>query len=270
MDCRMYKNEYPEADDIIAAKVISWDNDALLVHCELLEYNNKEAVMEYANIQRRRRMRSMPLKKNEIIYCQVVSVDENFINISKKHMSLEETEMAKDTYSKNKTIYNMFKRVSHISDSTTIELYEKFGWLLGDDIYEGIHNIYKNHEEINQYELSDKVKEELLKIIDKKFEAKFEPCQCEVEMMCFTIEGIMAIKDTMKDAIDLYKEKYGDENFKIYYNTAPSYIISTRTMNVEETQKQIDVVLKQMEENLTKRGGQFKIKSQLKVIREDE
>ena len=269
MDCRMYENEYPEEDDIITAKVINWDNDALLVHCQLLEYNNKECVMEYANIQRRRRMRSMPLKKNEVIFCQVISVDENFINISKKHMSVEETEMAKDNYSKNKSIFNMFKRVSHVTNEPMINLYENFGWKVGQDIYGGIEKIYKEKGDLKDFELKDNVKEEMLKAIDKRFQAKYESCQCMIEMTCFTIEGILAIKETMKDGIEYYKEKYDDENFRIYYNTAPQYGIITKTLNLEETQKQVDDVINRMKENLEKRGGNFKSTQKLKIIQED-
>lgn len=259
MNCRMYKNEYPKVDDIVVAQVVNIDDS--IISCVLLEYNSMSAMLNYKNIKQRRN-RGCPVKKGEIIYCVVSYVDNNYVDISKKHTTYEDVEITKERWKKVKMVHNLFKQVSYKTNTDIEIIYENFGWKLSENnIYDKLTEIYNNLEKMGEYDLSEDVINNLKIEIEKRFKPKEYVVRGQIEMMCFHMNGVMELKRVMRCGIKMY------ENVRIYYIAAPLYNIDYKTLDVEDGVEKLNKVIDKMSEEISKKGS-IVVKMKPKIVEE--
>jgi len=262
--CRMYINEKPNKDDIVIAEVISIEES--FVNCKLLEYNNIEAMLSLRNIQRRRFRGKIPLRKKQVIYCQVLTeMDNEYTDISKRDVSANEIELIKLQWIKCKFVHSLFKTVLVNSEMTLLNLYEKFGWKLceedGCHIYDYLDKFVENPELIDNYDLEQDIKDLLITTMKKKFKAKEREIRATIEMTCFTHHGIQGIKNV------LIKNKC--EGIKMCVINCPLYSITMRCLNTDEGIKKMDKIINQIGEDIKEYGGKMDIKDKPKVFEKE-
>ncbi len=256
--CRMYENKYPDIDDIIIAEVDEIHDYA--IYCKLSEYNDLSAFLNCKNVSRRRH-RICPLKKRDIIYCVVISIDGSNVDISKKDVIADDIANIKEKWRKSKTVHSIFKKITYTTDITLISLYENFGWKLeGECIYDSLKLFYNNYDKIDQYNLENKVKNKLIECIKKKFTPKEVIIRFTIELTCFTQYGIDGIKNAAKIAQDFA------ENIKIYYLSAPFYNIDYKTIDVPNGIEFIKNLIQKIENEIEKYGGNLVSKNEPEII----
>lgn len=135
MQCRYYRNEWPEKDELVMVLIRDVNEDGAYV--QLLEYNNREALILASSVTRRRVKSVKKLLKLGTQDCmQVISIDKEggFIDLSKRTVQVTDHEEKKKYFDKSKIVHLILKLTAHQLKVKLIDLYEKFGWDLYDKL----------------------------------------------------------------------------------------------------------------------------------------
>jgi len=223
-NCRMYKKEYPDIGDLVMC-VIN-DINSINIQVSLLEYNNKQAMMLISNLSNKR-IRSISkllyIGKKDVLQVINVNKEKDYIDLSKKSIQKEEIYKYKKQYKKDKTVHNIVKHVAITNKLPLEELLNKLNW--------PSYNMFKNLVDNNEYnndELTPNIKNDLLKIIKYRFTEHIIKLQVDIELTCFNIRGIDAIKEALKAGINL------DKSINIRLISSPLYSVTIETTNKED------------------------------------
>ena len=141
LQCRFYRNEWPEKDELVMVQIIEVNEDEAYV--SLLEYDNREALILASSVTRKRvKNVKRHLKMGTLDCMQVISIDKEgeFIDLSKKTVHSQDFETKKKYYDKSKIVHLILRLTAHQLKAKLIDLYEKFGW----DFYDkfGLEHAY--------------------------------------------------------------------------------------------------------------------------------
>lgn len=91
---RFYKNEYPEQDDCVIARITAENEYGY--NCCLLEYNNMEGFIINSELVKGKYVKKHLLKKDEICTLNVIKVDHDkkIVDLSKKRITEKDKEMS--------------------------------------------------------------------------------------------------------------------------------------------------------------------------------
>jgi len=271
-NCRMYEQKYPEVDDLVMVDVRSIAEMGAYV--SLLEYNNIEGMILLSELSRRR-IRSISklirVGRQEIVVVLRVDKEKGYIDLSKRRVSSEDIVKCEEKYNKSKTVHSIMRHVAEVTHTDLEELYKSFGWPLyrryghaidafkmaisdPDPVFEGLS-------------ITPVVKEALLKDIKRRLTPQAMKLRADIELNCFTEEGIDAIK------IALHKGQLKETDevpIKIKLVAPPAYVIMTTSHEKEKginlLNESIDVVKKEIE----KHGGNLLVKTQPRAVSERE
>lgn len=93
LQCRFYRNEWPEKDELVMVNIRDVNEDGAYV--QLLEYNNREALILASSVTRKRVKNVKKLLKLGTQDCmQVISIDKEggFIDLSKRTVQVTDVE----------------------------------------------------------------------------------------------------------------------------------------------------------------------------------
>ena len=141
LQCRFYRNEWPEKDELVMVQINEVNEDGAYV--SLLEYDNREALILASSVTRKRvKNVKRHLKMGTLDCMQVISIDKEgeFIDLSKKTVQVQDFETKKKYYDKSKIVHLILRLTAHQLKVKLIDLYEKFGW----DFYDkfGLEHAY--------------------------------------------------------------------------------------------------------------------------------
>merc|ERR1719210_611774 len=127
---RFYEAEFPEIDELVVVKVEKVD-DKMGAYVTLLEYGNKEGMINLSEISKRR-IRSMTklLRVGSQEVCMVVSVDEEkgYINLSKKRVVNEDIPKKNEAFARAKAVHGIMQHVSSSNKVGIEDLCQKISW----------------------------------------------------------------------------------------------------------------------------------------------
>jgi len=230
---RWYKNKYPIVNENVMVKCVSLSDTG--VYCQLLEYDNIEALIPSTELSRQR-IRSITQVTNigRIFVACVLSIDEEkgYIDLSKKRVIESDIEECETRFNKSKKVASIVKSVcrqveQHHLNLTEEEFYEHFIWTLQETYKLDIHildilsYLYKHQDILSKHVLPDNIKTILIDCLSKHLISKQIQLQCEIELTCFSVEGIEGIKSSIREGLLLDKEK----RLRIRILSAPIYII---------------------------------------------
>jgi len=142
-ECRFYRNEWPEKDELVIVEIQNVNEDGAYVR--LLEYNNREALILASSVTRKRVKNVKKILKLGTQDCmQVISVDKEggFIDLSKRTVQSIDVEVRKKEFDKAKIVHLIMRLTAITLKIKLIDCYEKFGWDLYDQ-YEHAHDALK-------------------------------------------------------------------------------------------------------------------------------
>jgi len=86
--CRMYEQQFPNVDELVMVKVTKID--AICAFVNLLEYNNREAIILLSELSRRR-MKSVHkhirIGNQEVLQVLRVDKEKGYVDLSKKELN---------------------------------------------------------------------------------------------------------------------------------------------------------------------------------------
>ena len=292
LDCRFYSARYPEIESLVMVNVRTIADMGAYV--SLLEYNNIEGLILLSELSRRR-IRSINklirVGRNEVAMVLRVDKDKGYIDLSKRRVSPEDVAACEDRFNKAKAVHGVLRHLAERRKLLLEELYERIAWPLYKK-YGHAYDAFKIAlaEEASSSSASSSseggeedpfaslgvpsdIIEELKLYIRRRLAPQPIKIRADVEVSCFTYEGIDAIRDALFAGIAVGggDGKGGGEgsaasSIKIRLIAPPIYVLSTMTLEKEAgialLQRAIDVILQRIGE----KGGKMDVKMAPKAV----
>ncbi|KAL6071852.1 hypothetical protein QOT17_006023 [Balamuthia mandrillaris] len=271
--CRMYEEEYPEVDQLVMVRVNRISTIGAFV--SLLEYGNKEGIILLSELSRRR-MRSVNkhirVGKQEVLQVLRVDKEKGYIDLSKKNLKEEDIAECTQKFMKSKTVHSI---MAHVADTQEVpegaapktmeELYAQLGWPLyrkyghaydafkkaasGEDIFEGL-------------EVDEILKDTLLKAIQHRLGSQPVKVQADIQVTCFSYEGIDAIKPALRAG----QECSSESPIKVQLVCSPEYILVTSSTDHERGISSLETAIEAIRAEIKKHGGDCVVKTPARVV----
>lgn len=274
LSCRFYQHKYPEVDDVVMVNVRNIAEMGAYVN--LLEYNNIEGMILLSELSRRR-IRSINklirVGKNECVVVIRVDKEKGYIDLSKRRVSPEEVKKCEAKYSNAKTVHSILRHTAEIlkyeTDEQLEELYTKTAWTLDTNLkgvgkaFDAFKKAVTDHSVLDELDLDEDTKKVLLNNITQRLMPQAMKCRADIQVSCFTHEGIDAVKEALLKGLENDKEEMP---IKINLIAPPTYVITTTTMNREEGLKALEESIKAIEKVIISKSGTFTIQQAPKVV----
>jgi len=269
LDSRYYRKKFPEVDDLVMCLVT--DTDESGAHTELIEYNSAKGFIALSDISRKRTKQVKKIMregKEEIL--RVIRIDQlkGYIDLSKKNViKQEEITEFEDKYKKSKTVHGIMKTLAQKLAEDVEILYKEFCWQLYEDFdnaYEAFKQMLSNPDEVfAKIKISDKHKEVLLEILQRRMIPQPVKIRSDFKLTCFTYEGIDAIKFALSEGEKLSTTEIP---IKLKIIGAPIYECYTITVKQLEGLNLVNKALKAVENAIKQRSGVFLLNNKAKVL----
>lgn len=263
--CRMFENELPERDDVVIVKAKKITDTG--VYVELLEYDGLQGMVILSELQRKSRIRSMRklIHVGQIEPMVVLHVDEDkgYVDLSKRHTTKDDVEMANDRYQRSRRAHGILSQVIRKSDDLTMhDLYEKFGWPLAREyktLYKGLEEICTRAEEVFKKldDLDAKLQTLLTDTIQEQMKRKSIKVSSRINVQCFGLNGVDGIKQAFADAL----KDDTDNQIKLQLLASPEWKLSIDTYDHDEGVRILNETIQKIEKSLNEVGGNLSVVS---------
>lgn len=274
LTCRFYEQKYPEVDDVVMVNVRSIADMGAYVH--LLEYNNIEGMILLSELSRRR-IRSINklirVGRTEPVVVIRVDKEKGYIDLSKRRVSPEDIERCTEVYSKAKAVNSILRHVASILNYSTNQeledLYKKTAWHFEaktkkkGSSYDFFKQAVVDPSFLDECQLDEKTKTVLLENIQQKLTQQALKIRADIEVACYTYEGIDAIKEALRAGIKCSTEEVP---IKINLIAPPVYVVTTSTPEKADGLKLLTEACNTIEEHIKKSGGNFNMLMAPKVV----
>jgi translation initiation factor 2 subunit 1 len=271
LNCRFYEARYPEIESVVMVNVRNIADMGAYV--SLLEYDNIEGMILLSELSRRR-IRSIHkiirVNRNEVVMVLRVDKEKGYIDLSKRRVSPEDVAKCEDRFNKAKAVHGVLRHVAERRKFYLEDLYEKIGWPLYrkyghafDAFKLAISDEKGVADPFDDIDVPDDLKEEIKTYILRRLAPQPVKIRSDIEVSCFTYEGIDAIKEALFAGMAVGTE---NSSIKIKLIAPPIYVLSTTTLEKDAgialLQKGIDVI----REKITAKGGKMDVKMAPKAV----
>lgn len=274
LSCRFYKHKLPETDEVVMVNIRQIAEMGSYVN--LLEYNKIEGMILLSELSRRR-IRSINklirVGRNEVVVVVRVDKEKGYIDLSKRRVSTEEIIKCEEKFAKGKTVNSILRHTAEVLKMSTDEefedLYEKTAWKLDDKYkkpgfaYEMFKQCVTDPSVLDECDIPAEWKEILLSNIKRRLTPQAVKCRADIEVSCYSYEGIDAIKNALKDGLTLSTE---DKPVRINLIAPPVYVVTSTSLDREEGVKLLQNVIDKIKTSIESFRGRFKIKMAPKVV----
>lgn len=285
LQCRFYEQKFPEIDELVMVNVRSIAEMGAYV--SLLEYNNIEGMILLSELSRRR-IRSINklirVGKNEVVMVLRVDKEKGYIDLSKRRVSPEDIAKCEERYNKAKTVHGVLRQVAQENHLEIEDLYSKVAWPLYKKFkIETVNDDEKKIDYVHCYDVfkmgitDDSVFEELdttpeiLAALKAQIRRRLTPqpikIRADIEVTCFTYEGIEAIRSALQAAQDIGTE---DVPVKVKLIAPPMYVMTTSTLDKQKGIQKLQEAIEAVREHITAKKGTMSVKMEPKVVSVNE
>lgn len=282
LECRFYENRFPEIDELVMVNVRSIAEMGAYV--SLLEYNNIEGMMLLSELSRRR-IRSINklirVGKNEVVMVLRVDKEKGYIDLSKRRVDPEDIIKCEERYNKAKMVHGVLRQVAQHEKIPIEELYSNVAWPMYKQFkiqnpnvedekkveYMHCYDVFKmgitDAAIFNALSISPTLKETLMMHIRRRLTPQPIKIRSDVEVTCFTYEGIEAIRAAL-----LAAQAVGTEEVpvKVKLIAPPMYVMTTHTLNKSEGISILNQAIEVVRKEMAAKGGSINVKMEPKVV----
>ncbi|KAJ5609026.1 hypothetical protein N7528_009593 [Penicillium herquei] len=271
-NCRFYEEKYPEVDSYVMVNVKQIAEMGAYV--KLLEYDNIDGMILLSELSRRR-IRSIQklirIGRNEVVIVLRVDKEKGYIDLSKRRVSPEDVVKCEERYNKSKAVHSILRHVAEATQVPLEELYQKIAWPL-DKKYGHSHDAFKiaisNPEVWNEIEFpSEPVKKELQQYISKKLTPAPTKVRADIEVTCFSYEGIGAVKTALRTA---EAENTPENQIKVKLVAPPLYVLTSQCLDKTLGIQQLEAAIQRIETAIKAAGGNCTVKMAPKAVTEHD
>jgi len=272
LDCRYYQNEYPEPETLVMANVRNIAEMGAYV--SLLEYNNIEGMILLSELSRRR-IRSIHklirVGRNEVVMVLRVDEEKGYIDLSKRRVSPEDIAACEDKFNKAKAVHGVLRHLADRKGLYLEELYQQIGWPLYKK-YGHAYDAFKlvladETDPFAELAIPPTLKDELKAYIRRRLAPQPIKIRADVEVSCYTYEGI----DAIREALFAGMKCGGDKTpIKIKLIAPPIYVLSTTTLEKDSGIELLNKAIDTITEIITSKGGKLEVKMAAKAVSDKE
>lgn len=259
----MYRDELPKIDEFVMVKIDSVDD--LVGKVSLLEYNGKEAVIFISDLSRKR-IKSVSnhirVGHKEVLQVLRVDKDKSNIDLSKKNVNDDDISACIQKYKKSKIVHTILGKVSIDNNCNLLDLYTGIGWPLYDrygHAYDAFTHASMGESIFNEIDISENIKNSIMKLISHHFSRKNVKVYSEIQVTCFSYEGIDAIKESIMEGIK-------NTPIKAYLKSSPDYVLCLSTLDPDSGIQIINNAIEKIQTTIRCRRGDCSVKEEPRVI----
>lgn len=271
LDCRFYEEKYPEIESVVMVNVRNIADMGAYV--SLLEYGNIEGMILLSELSRRR-IRSIHklirVGRNEVVMVLRVDKEKGYIDLSKRRVSPEDVAACEDRFNKAKAVHGVLRHVAERRKMLLEDLYERIGWPLykkyghAYDAFKLAISDDKNAADpFADIDVPDDLKEEITTYILRRLAPQPVKIRSDIEVSCFTYEGIDAIREALFAGMALGSD---NSQIKIKLIAPPIYVLSTTTLEKEVGIALLNSAIDTIREKITAKGGKIDVKMAPKAV----
>jgi len=268
LECRFYDNEYPEIESLVMVNVRNIADMGAYV--SLLEYNNIEGMILLSELSRRR-IRSIHklirVGRNEVVMVLRVDQEKGYIDLSKRRVSPEDVAACEDKFNKAKAVHGVLRHLADRKGLYLEELYQKIGWPLYKKFghaYDAFKLVLSDETDpFADLDVPDSIKDELKAYIRRRLAPQPIKIRADIEVSCFTYEGIDAIREALFAGMNVGGEK---TPIKIKLIAPPIYVLSATTLEKESGIELLNKAIDTIKECIVSKGGKLEVKMAAKAV----
>lgn len=257
LHCRFYENKYPEVDEVVMVNVQQIAEMGAYV--KLLEYDDIEGMVLLSELSRRR-IRSIQklirVGRNEVAVVLRVDKEKGYIDLSKRRVSAEDIVQCEERYNKSKAVHSILRRCAEKFNVPLEELYQAIVWPLAKEYghaFDAFRISITNPSVFNSITPpSAEILEDLKANIARRLSPQAIKCRADIDVSCFSYEGIDAIKKALTAA-----EELSDENnqIKVKLVAAPRYVVTSQSLEKNKGIEILNTAIEKVNEIITSFGG---------------
>eukprot|EP00285_Hemiselmis_virescens_P012506 CAMPEP_0173387392 /NCGR_PEP_ID=MMETSP1356-20130122/9897_1 /TAXON_ID=77927 ORGANISM="Hemiselmis virescens, Strain PCC157" /NCGR_SAMPLE_ID=MMETSP1356 /ASSEMBLY_ACC=CAM_ASM_000847 /LENGTH=434 /DNA_ID=CAMNT_0014343991 /DNA_START=98 /DNA_END=1402 /DNA_ORIENTATION=- len=258
---RMYKNKYPDVEDIVF--VLVKRIDVMGVYVSLLEYDETEGMILLSELSRRR-IRSVKklinVGRQEVALVLRVDKDKGYIDLSKRRVSPEDIEQLEEKFNKSKAVHSIMRNLATTERRHVEDLYESFGWELGSEyghLLDAFKRLLTEPKLLDKFQIPADIKTALLKNIEMRLTPQPVKVRSDFEVTCFAYEGIDAIKAALTAGMACGTEL---NPITCRLIAPPLYVMTCNTLDQDFGIKLLDGALEKIKSEIAARKGEIVIK----------
>ena len=256
---RFYEAPMPAIGDLVMAKVFKCSDTSAYVH--LLEFNNMEGMIPYTELSRRR-IRSVnqvaKIGKMQVAVVIRVDRDKQYIDLSKKQVTPEEKKKCEEKFIKSKKVTQIMARVAQECNMPVKDVMQAVAWPLykaHGHAFEALKSAVADPAAmLGPLNLDKNVYEKVCSGVQHKLKAEMLKIQADVDITCFTIEGVDAIRDVLQIGQEAGQAD-GTLQIHVHVSAPPTYVLYTSTEDKEEGLKKLWDCIDAMKEAMEAKGG---------------
>lgn len=228
-------------------------------YVKLLEYDNIEGMVLLSELSRRR-IRSIQklirVGKNEVVVVLRVDKEKGYIDLSKRRVSSEDVIKCEEKYQKSKAAHSILRHCAEKFGVPLETLYQTIGWPLSrkfGHVYDAFKISITDESVWDGVSApSEDILAELKSYISRRLTPQAIKIRADVEVSCFSYEGIDAIKKALKEAEALSTEHL---QVKVKLVAAPLYVVTTQALDKQQGVDILNKALEVIEQEITRLGG---------------
>jgi len=271
LDSRFYEAKYPEIESVVMVNVRNIADMGAYV--SLLEYGNIEGMILLSELSRRR-IRSIHklirVGRNEVVMVLRVDKEKGYIDLSKRRVSPEDVAACEDRFNKAKAVHGVLRHVAERRKYHLEDLYEKIGWPLYrkyghafDALKLAISDDKSAGDPFEDIDVPQDLKDELKTYILRRLAPQPIKIRSDVEVSCFTYEGIDAIREALYSGMAVGSE---NSQIKIKLIAPPIYVLSTTTLEKDVGIALLNSAIDEIRKSITAKGGKIDVKMAPKAV----
>lgn len=225
----------------------------------------------------RRRIRSINrlirVGRNEVVVVIRVDKEKGYIDLSKRRVSTEEIIKCEEKFARGKTVNSILRHTAEVLKMSTDEqfenLYERTAWKI-DEKYKKpgyAYDVFKQSvtdpSVLDDLDIPEDWKTILMSNIRRRMTPQAVKCRADIEVSCYSYEGIDAIKSALKEGLKLSSE---EKPIKINLIAPPVYVVTSSSLDREEGVKLLHEVIDKIKASIESYKGRFKVKMPPKVV----
>jgi translation initiation factor 2 subunit 1 len=226
--------------------------------------------------------------RNEVVTVLRVDHEKGYIDLSKRRVSPEDVIACEDRFNKAKAVHGVLRHLAERKNVYLEELYVRIGWPLyrkyghAYDAFklamqEGVGEAGKDEDPFQDLTIPEDVKNDLKLYIRRRLAPQPVKIRADIEVSCFTYEGIDAIQEALLAGMACGGEVGGaDENnssstttnnaIKIKLIAPPIYVLSTMTLEKEVGIALLNTAIDTIQKNIIAKGGKLDVKMAAKAV----
>jgi len=249
-------------------------------YVKLLEYNNVDGMILLSELSRRR-IRSINklvrVGRDECAVVVRVDQDKGYIDLSKRRLSDEEKVKCANKFEKAKHVNSIVKHTADLLGMQTNEELEDFmdktAWTLDaqyhkpDEPYKASYNCFKQAVDdpsiLANLDITDEQREMLLKTICQRLTPQAQKLRSEMEVTCYSYEGVDAIKAALRKGLEHSTEQVP---IKITLTAPPIFVMTTMTNDRKAGAEKMNEAMESIKNEIERLGGRFEIKKTVETV----